>query len=70
MVLFIAAALVVGGFLVWRRQGWPWFLVGALVMTVGSAVELPVESGAVTNAFELALLVSLLATKAHQDARA
>ena len=36
-------------------------------MTIGSAVQLPVDSGAVTNAFELALLISILATKAFQD---
>ena len=38
-------------------------------MTIGSAVELPVDSGAATNAFELVLLVSIMATKAFQDRR-
>lgn len=70
MVLFVAAALIVGGFVVWRRQGWPWLLVGAGLMTIGSAVEVPVESGAATNAFELVLLTAIVATKAHQDSRA
>lgn len=69
MVLVVALALLVAGFLVWRRTGWVWLLVGAVVMTIGSAVPVPVDSGAVTNAFELALLVSILATKAHQDRR-
>ncbi len=36
-------------------------------MTIGSAIELPIESGAITNAFELILLISILATKAFQD---
>ncbi|MGX1702470.1 hypothetical protein [Microbacterium sp. NPDC055357] len=67
MVLFVAAALILAGFFVWRRQGWIWLLVGAVIMTVGSAVPIPLDSGAVTNAFELALLVSILATKARQD---
>lgn len=53
MVLFVALALVVAGFLVWRRAGWPWLLVGAGLMKIGSAVPFPVDSGAVTNAFEL-----------------
>ena len=67
MVLIVAFVLLVCGAMVWKRQGWPWLFVGALVMTIGSAVQLPVDSGAVTNAFELALLISILATKAFQD---
>lgn len=51
----------------WRRSGWVWLLVGSAVMAVGSGVPIPVESGAVINAFELILLVSLLATRQHQD---
>lgn len=70
MVLFVAAALIVAGLLVWRWQGWPWLLVGSVIMTIGSGVPVPVDSGAVTNAFELVLLTSILATKHHQDARA
>lgn len=67
MVLAVSAALLVAGFLVWRRQGWVWLLVGTALMTVGSSVPVPVDSGAVTNAFEVVLLVSILATKAFQD---
>lgn len=69
MVLIVALVLVVAGALLWKRQGWPWLLVGAVVMTIGSAVPIPVDSGAVTNAFELSLLISILATKAFQDRR-
>lgn len=68
-VLIVAAALLVAGFLLWRRDGWVWLLVGAAIMTVGSAIPIPVASGAVTNAFELILITSLMATIAHQDAR-
>ncbi len=41
--------------------------LGAVVMTIGSGVQLPLPSGAITNAFELALMVSIMATKAIQD---
>lgn len=67
MVLLVAAALLVAGFLVWRRQRWPWLLIGTALMAIGSAVPIPIESGAVTNAVELILLVSILATKHFQD---
>lgn len=70
MVLIVAFVLVVVGAMIWRRQGWVWLFVGAVVMTIGSAVQLPVESGAVTNAFELFLLTTIVATKAFQDRRA
>ncbi|PYF98270.1 hypothetical protein SAMN05216184_11214 [Georgenia satyanarayanai] len=69
MVLLVSAALLVAGFLVWRRQGWVWLLVGTALMSVGSAVPVPVESGAVTNLFEVVLLTSVLATTAFQDRR-
>lgn len=67
MVLVVAAVLVVAGAMVWRKQKWPWLFVGAVVMTIGSGIQLPLPSAAITNAFELALMVSILATKAHQD---
>ena len=69
MVLLVAAALLAAGFFVWRRQGWVWLLVGTAIMTLGSAVPIPIESGAVTNLFELVLLVSILVTKQFQDRR-
>ncbi|HHW83927.1 MAG TPA: phospholipid phosphatase [Actinomycetales bacterium] len=67
MVLIVALVLVVVGAMVWKRQKWPWLFVGAVIMTIGSAVELPLESGAITNAFELVLLISIIATKGFQD---
>lgn len=67
MVLVVAFFLVVAGALVWWKQKWPWLFIGAVIMTIGSAIQLPIESGAITNAFELALMVSILATKAFQD---
>ncbi|WP_245629810.1 hypothetical protein [Domibacillus robiginosus] len=62
MVLVVSLVLLVASIVVWRKQGWIWFFVGSLVMIVGSAVKMPIESGAVTNMFELMLIVSLLVT--------
>lgn len=68
MILGVLGALVAAAVVVWRKQRWPWFLVGVALMAVGGAVPLPVASAAATNAFEFVLLTSLLATRAHQDA--
>lgn len=65
MVIVVGLALVVAGFGVWRGDGWAWLLVGSALMLVGSAVPVPVDSGAVTNLFELVLLVSVVATVRH-----
>lgn len=67
MVLIVAGVLLIVGAMLWKKQRWPWLFVGAVIMTFGSAVELPLPSGAITNAFELVLLISIMATKAFQD---
>ncbi|WP_137791629.1 hypothetical protein [Bacillus sp. E(2018)] len=67
MVLFVSIALITAGAILWKKTGWKWMLMGSVVMTVGSAVPLPVESAAITNGFELFLISTLVATKIHQD---
>lgn len=70
MVLVVAAALLLAGVHLWKSQGWPWLCLATVLMVIGSAVPIPVPSGAVTNAFELILLIGVLATVAFQDRRA
>lgn len=67
MVLFVSIALITAGAILWKKTGWKWMLIGSVVMTVGSAVPISIESAAVTNGFELFLIVTLVATKIHQD---
>lgn len=67
MVLVVAAALLVAGAYVWKRIRWPWLFLVTLLMVIGSAVPVPVPSGAITNLFELILLVGVVATIAFQD---
>lgn len=67
MVLFVITVLLIAGALLWRRTGWKWLCIGAVVMTIGSAVPIPLDSAAVTNGFELCLLVTLVATEKHQN---
>ncbi|TWT04287.1 hypothetical protein FQV26_15220 [Planococcus sp. CPCC 101016] len=63
MVLLVTVALVFTGAVLWRKAGWKWMLIGAVIMGIGSAVPIPVDSSAVTNAFELFLLFTLVWTK-------
>jgi len=67
MILMVTLALLVASILLWKRTGWFWMFVGVALMLVGSMVDIPIESGAITNAFELILLTSLVMTKNHQD---
>ncbi|WP_079527971.1 hypothetical protein [Halobacillus hunanensis] len=66
MVLVVSVVLLASSLIIWRRQKWIWFFVGSLLMIVGSAIQLPVNSGAITNFFELILISSLLGTAYFQ----
>ena len=63
MVLFVTLILIVASAILWKKTKWPVFFIGAVVMTIGSAIPIHVDSGAVTNAFELFLIVTLIWTK-------
>ena len=63
MVLLVTLILIVASAILWKKTKWPVFFIGAVIMTIGSAVPINVESGAVTNAFELFLIVTLIWTK-------
>ncbi|WP_455663082.1 hypothetical protein [Pradoshia sp.] len=67
MILMVTLALLVASIFLWKRTGWFWMFIGVALMLVGSMIDIPIESGAITNAFELILLTSLVLTKNHQD---
>lgn len=67
MVLLVLVVLILTGVVLWKKNGWKWTLIGAVTMGIGSAVPIPVESSAVTNAFELFLLFTLVWTKNHLE---
>lgn len=69
MVLLVSVALIAAGAILWKKRGWKWMFVGAVIMTIGSAVPIPVDSSAATNAFELFLLFTLVWTKVHLERR-
>lgn len=62
MVLIVLVGLLIASImLAWKRKWW-WMFVGAIVMTIGSAVPLEIGSDAITNAFELFLIATLMWT--------
>jgi lipoprotein signal peptidase len=67
MVLVVSLVLLVASIIIWRKQKWKWFFAGSLAMIIGSAVSLPIDSGAITNFFELGLITSLLGTAIFQS---
>ena len=67
MILMVTFALLVSSIILWKRTGWFWMFTGTALMIVGNMVDIPLKSGAITNAFELVLLISLVFTKRHQD---
>lgn len=67
MILMVTMALLLGSIMLWWKAKWPWMFVGTIIMTIGSAVPLDVGSNAMTNAFELILLSTLVWTKKQLD---
>lgn len=67
MIIGVTFALLLAGITLWKKLGWKWMAIGVFLMGVGSAVPIPLESDAVTNGFELILLISLWATKAFLE---
>lgn len=63
MILLVTMVLVISGVLLWKFDGWAWMFIGAIIMTLGSAIPIPVKSSAITNGFELLLV----ATKTYQE---
>ena len=64
IILVVAAILIAGIILAWKRKWW-WMLIGTVVMGVGSALSLLIESNSIPNLLELTLIVSLMLTAIH-----
>ena len=67
MIILVLIALVIAGIMLWWKAKWPWLFVGTVIMTIGSAVPIDIGSNALTNAFELLLLFTLVWTKKQLD---
>ncbi|MGG4480875.1 hypothetical protein [Paenibacillus illinoisensis] len=62
MVIIVGFLLLLIGIIVLVKQKWVWLFVGTLLLFVGQALPIPVASTAVTNLFELILMVSIWVT--------
>ncbi|MFD1334112.1 hypothetical protein ACFQ4N_00805 [Oceanobacillus iheyensis] len=67
MILFVTIILLLSGVLLWMSEKWVWLFVGASLMTIGSIVSFPIDSGAITNGFEVILIIFLVLTKQHLE---
>ncbi|WP_426449545.1 hypothetical protein ACP26L_31600 [Paenibacillus sp. S-38] len=67
MVIITSALLLAAGLILAFRQRWIWMAAGTAALFVGRMIPLPFESSALTNIYELLLIVSLWATAKHQD---
>ncbi|MBT2600087.1 MULTISPECIES: hypothetical protein [Oceanobacillus] len=67
MILIVTLILLLTGMLLWIFDKWVWLLVGASLMTIGSIVSFPIDSGAITNGFEVILIIFLMLTKQHLE---
>ena len=67
MILMVLLALLIAGIMLWWKAKWPWMFIGTVIMAIGSAVSFDIGSNAMTNAFELILLFTLVWTKKQLD---
>ncbi|MGF7031183.1 hypothetical protein J2T17_002089 [Paenibacillus mucilaginosus] len=67
MVIVTSMLLLAAGLILAFRQRWIWMAAGTAALFVGRMIPLPFESSALTNIYELILIVSLWATARHQD---
>ncbi|MER2108292.1 MAG: phospholipid phosphatase [Solibacillus sp.] len=65
MILIVLVGLFTAAIALAKEKKWWWMLIGTVVMTVGSAVPIDVGSDAITNAFELFLIATLMWTGIH-----
>lgn len=58
MVILVMVLLLAAGVVLWKRKVTSVLFWGTLLMAVGSAIPIPVDSKATTNVFELLLIAS------------
>ncbi|WJH35985.1 hypothetical protein N6H14_08845 [Paenibacillus sp. CC-CFT747] len=67
MVIVTSLVLLGAGIVLFIKRRWIWMALGVGLLFVSQGLPLPFESSALTNIFELVLIVSLWATVRHVD---
>jgi len=62
MVIIVGLVLLFVSLIVLFKHKWVWLFVGTALLFVGQLISLPVESGALTNVYELILILSIWRT--------
>lgn len=62
MVIIVGIVLLFVSLIVLFKHKWVWLFVGTALLFVGQLISLPVESGTLTNVYELILILSIWRT--------
>ncbi|GAQ17729.1 membrane-associated phospholipid phosphatase [Oceanobacillus picturae] len=67
MILLVMAVLLVTSILLWKLTKWPWMFGALCIILVLNMIPFDFASSAVTNGFELLLMLLLVVTKRHYE---
>ncbi|WP_042221992.1 hypothetical protein [Oceanobacillus manasiensis] len=67
MILLVMVLLLVTSIILWKLTKWPWMFVSLCIILVLNVIPFNFASSAVTNGFELLLMLLLVVTKKHYE---
>ncbi|MFD1173347.1 hypothetical protein [Oceanobacillus picturae] len=67
MILLVMAVLLVTSIILWKLTKWPWMFGALCIILVLNVIAFDFASSAVTNGFELLLMLLLVVTKRHYE---
>ncbi|CDO03589.1 hypothetical protein BN988_02106 [Oceanobacillus picturae] len=67
MILLVMAVLLVTSIILWKLTKWPWMFGALCIILVFNVIPFDFASSAVTNGFELLLMLLLVVTKRHYE---
>lgn len=67
MILLVMAVLLVTSIILWKLTKWPWMFGALCIILVLNMIPFDFASSAVTNGFELLLMLLLVVSKRHYE---